>query len=75
MAEYEELHAELERLAERMTASGIRSNALAEASLACLQAAHVAWSAIRTGTAQEALHATRAASLAVRFAMFENHAA
>jgi len=72
MADHEELHLELTQLTQLMSASADRSEALAEASLACLEAARLAWSALdRPELCEEALHATRAASLAIRFAMVE----
>ncbi|MFC3456295.1 hypothetical protein [Amycolatopsis speibonae] len=68
----EELHTEIHRLTLRL--ANARTDPLAEAGLACLEAAERICAALAerhttADTCQEALNATRAATLAIKFAM------
>ncbi|OXM43589.1 hypothetical protein [Amycolatopsis alba] len=68
----EELHTEIRRLSLRL--ANARADPLVEAGLACLEAAERVCAALgerhtAADSCQEALNATRAATLAIRFAM------
>lgn len=71
------VRAELDRLLTELGEHRVRSDALVEACVACLEAAQCVAGLVADGTAaadpreQEAVHALRAATVAVRFALAE----
>ncbi|EOD64381.1 hypothetical protein H480_32093 [Amycolatopsis vancoresmycina DSM 44592] len=71
------VRADLDRLLTELGEHRVRSDALVEACVACLEAAHSVAGLVADGAAaadpreQEAVHALRAATVAVRFALAE----